>query len=272
MSNWKRTLKINNLAHIVNIKEMKKLIYVLLFILAANQAKAQRNVRILWADAFFNNNKYEQALLLYNIELGMKEKWSYHYCLYKCGECKYNLNRLEEAQKDLRAAMEISPKYLNYTFIMGASNWTLGRTYSKQRDFKKAVEFLNEATKYFPKNAALYSTIGYEEIQLGNYDDALTHLEKAIELGDDYAYAYNNRALIYIQMKEFEKAEKDIETSMQLDRKNPYVYKHRALLNIAKGDLTTVCEDLNKAKELKYESFNQFDKEEVNELLMKYCQ
>lgn len=250
---------------------LKTVIRLLFFGLLSTPCLAQPKAELAQAEILFDKNNFEEALPLYSELEQQKDHPMYHYICYKKAFCLYELIQYDEALTNVKQALQISKNQSRYKWIKGSSYWLEGRIYSKKEENKKALQSFYKAADYVPESR-LYATIGYKEIQLKQYKKALVNLNKAIELDSKTAYAYSNRAWLYIHYGKLKEARTDITTAIRLDPNNPYAYKHRALIFIELKELDKACEDLHKAEQLGYYDFgNEADKNEVGDLLLKYC-
>lgn len=250
---------------------MKKVFVFFFIALLFSTCLAQQQPQLAYAEILFDKNNFSEALTIYTELEKQHDQPMYHYICYKKAFCLYELIQYDEALTTVKQAIKITKDQSRYKWIKGSSYWLEGRIYSKKDENKKAVQSFYKALDYVPESR-LYATIGYKEIQLKQYKKALDNLNKAIELDSKTAYAYSNRAWLYIHYGKLKEARTDITTAIRLDPANPYAYKHRALIFIEQKELDKACEDLHKAEELGYYDFgNEADKNEVADLLLKYC-
>jgi tetratricopeptide (TPR) repeat protein len=92
------------------------------------------------------------------------------------GALRERTGRWEEAERDLKRALELSPdqpdvaNYLAYTWVeMGVNT-------------QQALDMLRRAVAQRPRSGAIVDSLGWALFKLGRYDEALGYLERAIAL------------------------------------------------------------------------------------------
>lgn len=95
------------------------------------------------------------------------------------GEALIKLGRWQEAERDLKKALEIAPEeptvlnYLGYSWAERGTN------------LDQAFSLIEKAISLNPNSGAIIDSLGWAHFQLGHYGDAVVHLEKAAKLAPD---------------------------------------------------------------------------------------
>ena len=100
------------------------------------------------------------------------------------------LNRLDEAGKNVKQALAIDPNDAGSLFVMGCLRF-------RQKQYDAAFEALSRAAQLNPQNAQVQNYLGLTLSQKGLRKPAETALRKAVELDPGYASAHNNLAIVY---------------------------------------------------------------------------
>jgi protein O-GlcNAc transferase len=153
--------------------------------------------------------------------------------------------RLQEAEFELKTAIQLSPDYPE-------PHNNLGILYKRKALFDQALEYFGKAYKLNKKYVAPLAHIGAVYIAKAEYDVAIKYLKKAISKEPTYAYAFFNIGVAYLMKarttdlvkrkdKFYGKAEESFVTATQL---NPNLIE--AHLNL--GDLYIEIGELEKAE------------------------
>jgi Flp pilus assembly protein TadD len=103
-------------------------------------------------------------------------------------------NRLEEAEKAVRKALEIAPD-------SSTALSTLGQIKFRQQQYDAAYEALSRAAALDPKNAEVQNFLGITLSQKGLRGPAENALRRAIQLQPGYGSAHNNLAVVYLHQQ-----------------------------------------------------------------------
>ena len=104
--------------------------------------------------------------------------WRYHFAR---GVTASDADRWDEAEADLRRALELSPEepillnFLGYTYVERGEN------------LEEAFEMIERALYQEPESGAITDSLGWAHYQMGRYEQAVALLEEAVQLepGDD---------------------------------------------------------------------------------------
>lgn len=131
--------------------------------------------------------------------------------------------------------------------LRGAHLAALGET-------NKALSDLNEALNSDSTYAQGYNNRAWIHAQAGKLEQALSDANKAIELAPDMAEAYDTRGTIHLAKKELALALADFNNSILKQANYGEAFFHRSLTYRAMGQDKNSQADLEKAKQLGYQT------------------
>jgi len=135
--------------------------------------------RIRIGDLYRQNEDFKNALIHYNLAaktLGKEIPADYWHLLYVRGMCYEQLDQWEQAEKDLKAALEYQP---NHPFILNY----LGYSWADQgKNLDEALEMIMKAVKLRPHDGYITDSLGWAYYKMGDYEQAVPILERAVEL------------------------------------------------------------------------------------------
>lgn len=100
------------------------------------------------------------------------------------------MGRLEEAEKNLRAALAVTPDDA-FTLLL------LGNLKFRQEKYDDALEALSKAAKLNPQSSEIQNLLGVTLSQKGLRGPAETALRRALQIDPNLGSAHNNLAVIY---------------------------------------------------------------------------
>lgn len=137
---------------------------------AAGDARAMRAL----ADMYASLDRLDEAEPIYSALLAADEaNWMLHFAR---GAVRERLGRWDEAEGDLRRALELSPdqpevlNYLGYTWVDRGEN------------LEEGLAMIRRAVELRPNSAAIIDSLGWAYFRLGDYQQAQLFLERAVEL------------------------------------------------------------------------------------------
>ena len=96
--------------------------------------------------------------------------------LYARGICLQHINRWDDAERDFRQALVLSPNRADVLNYLGYSMVDQGR------NMDEAVKMLEKARTLRPLDGYIADSVGWAYYKLGRYDEALQTLEEAVQL------------------------------------------------------------------------------------------
>ncbi len=114
---------------------------------------------------------YSSAIALFGPEV--KENWQLYYFR---GICFERLKKWEEAERDFRNALALSPEessvlnYLGYSLI------------DRNSKLDEAVKMVQKAVELRPNDGYIIDSLGWAYYRLSRYEEAVAELERAVEL------------------------------------------------------------------------------------------
>ena len=205
--------------------------------------------------------RYEDALEDYNkaIEMGEEESASDYNFRAKV---YYQLDEYENAINDLNKALELDPNCNIDYFEKARSEFKLERYAESIDDYTK---YLSE----YPDDPAAYNNRGRNKFNLEDYKGAVEDLNKAVELCPEKVLYLNNRAEAFYWNDEYENALKDWNKVLELDPEYiNYEYYYMAYSKNELGEYEDALSLVEKYLDLNPDSENAQDlKNTINESL-----
>ena len=141
------------------------------------------------ARSYFFTKQYEKAEGLYLQVLREDEKNVS--ALSDLAFIQIMLDRLDAAEKHLKAALEIAPDD-SYALLI------LGRLRMSQKNYDDALQALSRAAQGDPQNAEIQDDLGIALVKKGQRGPAEAAFRKAVLLQPGYGDPHNNLALFYL--------------------------------------------------------------------------
>ena len=170
------------------------------------------------------------------------------------GVAYMNIDKLEEAENDLRESVKIKEESSN--------TCNLGVLLDKKGQHVEAMKFYNQSIEFKSDNPNAFYNRALANYYLENYQDSISDNTKTIELDSSRHWAYYNRALSKQKVNELKLAIEDYNSANKFGNNDKYLYLNRGFCKCESGDITNGLIDLNKASEL--------DCKEAKELIVKY--
>ncbi|MPQ45567.1 tetratricopeptide repeat protein [Marinifilum sp. N1E240] len=222
---------------------------------------------LLKAEMLYNAGDWLKSKYYFTRAIKLNSTSSFAYV--KRGLCNKELDLCDEAKKDLRFAIKLSPSYIkawneigriyddskqykkavasyrktieiNPFYVWGHAN--LGLTYSKSGIKDSALYYYNNALELYPNSDNYYNRKGDVYYKFKNYNEAIYNYSKAIELNPNKDYYWDDRGDAYFKIDSFEYAKKDFVKAYELDSNYEYAIKRA-------GDCCYGQEDWSKAIE-----------------------
>ena len=170
------------------------------------------------------------------------------------GVAYINIDKLEEAENDLRESVTLKPDSSN--------TCNLGVLLDKKGLHKEAIEYYKKSIKINPVNENAFYNRALANYCLENYQDSILDNTKVIKINSSRHWAYYNRALSRQKINDLELAIKDFDAAEKLGNRNEYLFLNRGFCKCEIGETSSGFIDLRKASEL--------DCKEADGLIEKY--
>jgi Tfp pilus assembly protein PilF len=144
------------------------------------------------AQRFFAAKDFAKAEEKYAEILRRDERNSY--TLANLAAIQLELNRLDDAEKNVKQALAVSPEDSFSLTILGYVKF-------RQEKYDEAFDALSHAARLDPDNAEIQNYLGLTLSHKGQRGPAETALRKAIALNPAYGSAHNNLAVIYLSQQ-----------------------------------------------------------------------
>lgn len=146
---------------------------------AAYAATGARRVLLAKGDVLRAERRYAEAEAVFDQAMragGAQEARADWRLYFARGALRERTGRWQEAEADLKRALELSPdqpdvaNYLAYTWVEMGVN------------VEQALEMLRKAVAQRPRSGPIIDSLGWALFKLGRYEEALVYLERAIAL------------------------------------------------------------------------------------------
>jgi tetratricopeptide (TPR) repeat protein len=199
-----------------------------------------------WKEAAsaYQRNDFESAILHFNQILVVEAQNPR--ALMNRGACYLVLNKYEDAQRDLNAAVELSTSNSLYAQAL----LRRGVFFEKTTNIEKAVEDYSRAIQYNPSFASAYAARADLEVKTDKDEDALQDCNMAITLNPYLANAYEIRGRLFSTMEKYDKAIADYNKAINLVTNSVWYYFSRGCTYGRLGDNASAVADFDLALKL----------------------
>lgn len=142
-------------------------------------------------DLYRRADRFADAEAVYDRLIAANPDHSDWRLLFARAAMRERLGRWEEAERDLRRALDLSPRqpevmnYLAYAWV------------ERGERMDEALTMLREAVALSPDSGHIIDSLGWAHFRRGDYDLALVHLERAVELEPDNAEVNDHLGDLY---------------------------------------------------------------------------
>lgn len=170
-----------------------------------------------------------------------------------CGNSHYNLavgyvgqRRLEEAERELHAALECSPNLAEAYVLLGGICLNRG-------DLDGCLNFNRKAVQVRPGFSEGYGNIGFVELQRGNVDEAIKNFERATTFNFRYVQAFANLGNAYLMKGLVEEAIAANQKAIKLAPDFAPAHNNLTIAYLEKGEFALAIEHCDKAVALGFD-------------------
>ncbi len=180
----------------------------------------------------------------------IKEDWHNTKAHNDLGEVYLKVKRLEEAEKEFRAALETDRVYSMGPFLFGDIYTDAERYKNKISDFQKVIEQNNEF-------ARSHNNLGAVRLVEKKLELAQEAYNEALRINPKYAQAHNGLGMVHEQIGQLDKAIEEYEIALSIDENNAVANYNLGLAYNEKNDIDQSIPYLTKARELYKEDNNE---------------
>ena len=148
---------------------------------------------------------------------------------YYLGLIAAETRHLEEATKELRAAVELNPDFEQ-------ARLALALALEESGQIKEAIQEYQSTLKRNPKSADAHNGLGNAYVQNNQIADGITEYRKAVELQPDFFRAYNNLGSTLASVGQFDAGEAAIRKALALRPASFEAHLNMGIILHAKGD------------------------------------
>ena len=226
---------------------MNKKIYLATLILGwsclTTNASAQESL-----ENYDNTQQLEENIIKY--QMLIKEDWHNTKAHNDLGESYLKLRRLDEAEKEFKAALETDRVYSMGPFLFGDVYTDAERYKNKISDFNKVIEQNNEF-------ARSHNNLGAVRLSEKKLELARKEYLEALRINPKYAQAHNGLGMLHEKLGQLDQAIKEYKTALSIDEDNSVVNYNIGLAYNKKNDLDQSIPYLSKARDLYKKSKNK---------------
>ena len=226
---------------------MNKKIYLATLILGwsclTTNASAQESL-----EKYDNTQQQEENIIKY--QMLIKEDWHNTKAHNDLGESYLKLRRLDEAEKEFKAALETDRVYSMGPFLFGDVYTDAERYKNKILDFNKVIEQNNEF-------ARSHNNLGAVRLSEKKLELARKEYLEALRINPKYAQAHNGLGMLHEKLGQLDQAIKEYKTALSIDEDNSVVNYNIGLAYNKKNDLDQSIPYLSKARDLYKKSKNK---------------
>ena len=180
----------------------------------------------------------------------IKEDWHNTKAHNDLGEVYLKVKRLEEAEKEFRAALETDRVYSMGPFLFGDIYTDAERYKNKISDFQKVIEQNNEF-------ARSHNNLGAVRLAEKKLELAEVAYNEALRINPQYAQAHNGLGMIHEQLGQLDKAIEEYELAWSIDENKVVANYNLGLAYNEKNAIGQSISYLTKARELYKEGNNE---------------
>ena len=173
----------------------------------------------------------------------IKEDWHNTKAHNDLGEMYLKLRRLEEAEKEFKAALETDRVYSLGPFLFGDIYTDAERYKDKILDFEKVIEQNNEF-------ARSHNNLGAVRLIEKKLELAQEAYNEALRINPKYAQAHNGLGMVHEQWGQLDQAIEEYKTALSIDENNAVANYNIGLAYNEKNDTEKTISYLTKAREL----------------------
>jgi len=172
------------------------------------------------ANAFFDEKKYDEALLL--LQQFLEKNPDAYQAYASIGDCYREMGEFEPAIENYQKVLEETEKdKASRKEIASRALAGIGESYLKMQDLEKAKNYFEQSLEVYPENEILAYNVG--EIYFANQeiDQAIKYFTISTEIKPDWPPSYLKLGYVYLNKADFENAKVYFKKFLELDPNSP---------------------------------------------------
>lgn len=162
----------------------------------------------LIGDQYFEDGRYEKAIIAYNEYLKLKPRNVK--TIYNRGRSYQELGMYEKAMVDFEMVIKLDGNNENALLSIGQEMY-------RQDNFKSVIFYSEKVIEKDPNNAMAYYLMGRANHRQGHTRTALNNYNTAINISSDFGEAYLHRGALKLFLKQNKGACDDLQKAANLD-------------------------------------------------------
>ncbi len=217
--------------------------------LASQRDPDSAEYSLLLSEALIGWKHYGVAIEFLNAVRGkFGDEPQFHYDL---GLAQYNMNKMNEAQKEFQEAVRQVPNFERAEFLLAACFASTG-------DPTRAVDILHKLVKEHPSNAIYWVTLGQILAPTeGSGEEAVRAVRRALQLAPNERHAQYVAATVYVETGNFADARPLLERLERVDPKVLSIHVQLARVYSRLGEHDLARKESQLANELQNTSAGQ---------------
>ena len=208
---------------------------------AAGKAAEEFPVHINLASAYFEDGRYEEALVAARKALYLNPRSSE--ALYGLGSIYFELDRMPEAIDTMRLALRLDPKN-------PVKHYHLGAAYARNSLPEQAILQFRRSISLNPDYAQAYYRLGILFSESSDWQKSVSHLQRAVQIEPEFSDAYYELGKAYEGLNEQELAKQSYRQAVRLNPSLSAGFSALGLLYEKTGDYRRAAAAFTSALEI----------------------
>ena len=163
---------------------------------------------------------------------------------YLAGNIYTKQKRYEEAVQEYKSALEVRPDY--YEAVLG-----LALVYKETERFDDAILGFRRLIELDPKDTKPYFHLAEVYQDKGDLEGALESIRTAVEINPESRFLRNRLGAVLLELKRYAEAEQEIRAALAVELSQPLLNAHfnLALIHEARGEFSAAVEEYRREQE-----------------------